>query len=89
MRLFDKTQIIISICGVASSILTLIFLVVCLLTATPVYDENNVLVKIVYLDVPQAFLSIFFFLSAASTVWFIARLVTYKMRKKEATKVVD
>ena len=89
MKLFDKTQMILSICGVATLILSLITFVITIMTATPIYDENNALVKMVYLDVPQTLFTIFFFICLASSVWFLARLITYKMRKKEAIKDID
>ena len=84
MKYFDKLQMVLTIAGISCLILAFIFQIYMTLTATPIYDaETNQLVGYQYLVVPQTLFTIFAFTHVALIAWFIARSITYKMRKKE------
>ena len=83
MKLFDKYQKIITITGLACFALSSIFYVWMVITATPLYDESELIVGYDYQVVPNSLYSIFAFLHIACVVWFVIRLLTYKTRLKE------
>ena len=83
MSWFDKYQKTIAIIGIASFALSLIFWVWNSATAIPLYSEEDVFIGYDYEAIPQALYSIALFLNIASIAWFLARLITYKMRLKE------
>ena len=82
-RFFDKTQLLIAIIAVSATLLSLIFFIVMLFTATPTYDESGALTDLTYNNVIQTIFSIFFLIELIAIVWFIARSITYKLRIKE------
>jgi uncharacterized membrane protein len=82
-RLFDKTQLIIAIIGVASFITTIVLYIPMFLTAEVYYNENGLVDKIEYNFIIQSIFSIFSILNILMLIWFIIRLITYKMRIKE------
>lgn len=83
MKYFDRLQLIITIAGISCLVLTLVFQVITTLTATPIYDEMGLLEGYDYELIPQTFLSIFTFAHIGLLTWFIARSITFQMRKKE------
>ena len=82
-RLFDKTQLIIAIIGVASFITTIVLYIPMFLTAEVYYNENGIVDKIEYNFIIQSIFSIFSILNFLMLIWFVIRLITYKMRIKE------
>ena len=86
MRLFDKIQKIFLIVGIASFVLSIIFLIWNSATATPIYDEVGKLVNYEYQKAPQTLYSITVYLNILCVAWFIVRLITFNMRLKEAEK---
>ena len=84
MKYFDLWQRIITIVGVASFALSVVFLVWNSASATPVYNESGAIVEFKYQVLPQTLFSIFTFLNILCLIWFVARSITYKMRIKEA-----
>ena len=86
MKYFDKWQKFIVIGACASLFLMIVFYVAMVSTGTFVYDENGFVVDLEVDLRLQLFYSTFFFMQLAFGVWFIARSITYRMRKKEALK---
>ena len=86
MRYFDKWQKFIVIGACASLFLMIVFYIVMVSNATPITDENGIVVDLKVDLKLQLFYSTFFFMQLAFGVWFIARSITYGMRKKEALK---
>lgn len=86
MRYFDKWQKFIVIGACASLFLMIVFYIAMVSNATPITDENGIIVELEVNYTLQLFYSTFFFVQLAFGVWFIARSITYGMRKKEALK---
>lgn len=86
MKYFDKWQKLIVIGAGVSLFLMIVFYVAMVSTATFVYDENGFVVDLEVDLRLQLFYSTFFFMQLAFGAWFIARSITYGMRKKEALK---
>jgi len=86
MKYFDKWQKLIVIGIGISLFLTIVFFVAMVSTATPIKDEDGLIINLEVNYTLQLFYSTFFFLQLAFGAWFIARSITYGMRKKEALK---
>lgn len=86
MKYFDKWQKLIVIGAGVSLFLMIVFYVAMVSTGTFVYDENGFVVDLEVDLRLQLFYSTFFFMQLAFGAWFIARSITYGMRKKEALK---
>ncbi len=86
MKYFDKWQKFIVIGAGASLFLMIVFYVAMVSTGTFVYDENGFVVDLEVDLRLQLFYSTFFFMQLAFGAWFIARSITYRMRKKEWLK---
>ena len=83
MRFFDKTMKVLSIVGGSCFVLSMITLIIMLLTANFVRNENGVITEVIYQSIPQYIYSIFVFGNIFCLTWFAARAITYKLRKKE------
>ena len=86
MRYFDKWQKFIVIGAGVSLFLMIVFYVSMVATSTPVLNDAGQVVDIKVDLRLQLFYSTFFFMQLAFGAWFIARSITYRMRKKEALK---
>ena len=85
MKFFDKWQKMILIGLGISAFLMVIFYAMMVMTAKVVEGTEDYLIpQYEYNYTYQVFYSTFFFMQLAFGAWFLARLVTYKMRKKEA-----
>ena len=84
MKLFDKWQKIILIGLGVSSFLMITFYIAMVMTATPVDNPDAIFHEYKFNYTLQLFYSTFFFVQLAFGAWFLARLITFKMRKKEA-----
>lgn len=85
MKFFDKWQKIFLIGTGVSAFLMVIFYTMMVMTAKVVEGTEDYLIpQYEYNYTYQVFYSTFFFMQLAFGAWFLARLVTYKMRKKEA-----
>ena len=82
-RLFDRYQLILIIAAIAMLTTSFIVFVPMYLTATVQYDEAGVVETIVYNRVLQGLYGAFFLLHLIALLWFILRLATFKLRKKE------
>lgn len=81
---FDLYQRIIVIVGIISFTLSIIFYVWMISTAEPQYVmDADIIEGYTYAPIPSALYSIFTFLNLTMIVWFVLRLITYKMRLKE------
>ena len=83
LKLFDKTQLLIAIFAVASFITSIIFFFIMSFTSKTLVDEEG-LSTIVYDPTLQGIYSFFTFAHILGIVWFVARIITYKLRLKEA-----
>ena len=84
LRYFDRYQYLIVIVAIASLAVSMIFLVVMLFTATPVYaEETGELIDLKYNSIIQIIYSSIVLIHLTASAWFIARTITYKMRCKE------
>ena len=86
MRYFDKWQKLIVISAGVSLFLMIVFYMAMVATSTPVLNDVGDVVDIKVDLRLQLFYSTFFFMQLAFGAWFIARSITYGMRKKEALK---
>ena len=86
MRYFDKWQKFIVIGAGVSLFLMIVFYMAMVATSTPVLNDVGDVVDIEVDLRLQLFYSTFFFMQLAFGAWFIARSITYGMRKKEALK---
>ena len=86
MRYFDKWQKFIVIGAGVSLFLMIVFYMAMVATSTPVLNDVGDVVDIKVDLRLQLFYSTFFFMQLAFGAWFIARSITYGMRKKEALK---
>ena len=85
MKFFDKWQKIFLIGTGVSAFLMVIFYAMMVMTAKVVEGTEDYLIpQYEYNYTYQVFYSTFFFMQLAFGAWFLARLVTFKMRKKEA-----
>ena len=85
MKFFDKWQKIILIGLGVSGFLMVVFYIAMVMTAKVVEGtEEYLLPQYEYNYTYQVFYSAFFFAQLAFGAWFLARLITFKMRKKEA-----
>ena len=82
LKRFDKYQLLIAIISASSFALSMIFFVIMYFTAQIVVEEGE-LQKIVYDSTLQGIYSFFIFAYILGSVWFVARLLTYQLRKKE------
>ena len=86
MKYFDKWQKFIVIGAGVSLFLMIVFYMAMVATSTPVLNDVGDVVDIKVDLRLQLFYSTFFFMQLAFGAWFIARSITYRMRKKEALK---
>ena len=86
MKYFDKWQKLIVIGAGVSLFLMIVFYMAMVATSTPVLNDVGDVVDIKVDLRLQLFYSTFFFMQLAFGAWFIARSITYGMRKKEALK---
>ena len=86
MKYFDKWQKLIVIGAGVSLFLMIVFYMAMVATSTPVLNDVGDVVDIEVDLRLQLFYSTFFFMQLAFGAWFIARSITYGMRKKEALK---
>ena len=86
MKYFDKWQKFIVIGAGVSLFLMIVFYMAMVATSTPVLNDVGDVVDIEVDLRLQLFYSTFFFMQLAFGAWFIARSITYRMRKKEALK---
>ena len=85
MKFFDKWQKAFLIGAGASAFLAAIFYVLTIMTAKVVEGTEDYLIpQYEYNYTYQVFYSTFFFVQLAFGAWFLARMITFKMRKKEA-----
>ena len=85
MKFFDKWQKIILIGLGVSGFLMVVFYIAMVMTAKVVEGTEEYLIpQYEYNYTYQVFYSAFFFVQLAFGTWFLARLITFKMRKKEA-----
>ena len=85
MKFFDKWQKAFLIGFGASGFLAAIFYVLTVMTAKVVEGtEDHLIPQYEYNYTYQVFYSTFFFIQLAFGAWFIVRMITFKMRKKEA-----
>ena len=82
-KIFDRYQILITIIGLSALLVAVIMFVVMLFTATPIYDENHILTDLKYNYVIQMVFTIFYLGHLIALLWFVTRLLTYKLRMKE------
>jgi len=83
LKVFDKTQIRIMILTIASFAISIIFMIAAIATGEPVI-EDGVIKDVIYNPTLQALYSFFVFGHFLGLTWFLGRLITYKLRKKEA-----
>ena len=88
LKRFDKYQLLIAILSASSFALSMVFFFIMYFTAQIVVEEGE-LQKIVYDSTLQGIYSFFLFAYILGSVWFFARLITYKMRLKEQQKEKD
>ena len=82
LKRFDKYQLLIAILSASSFALSTVFFIIMYFTAQIVVEEGE-LQKIIYNPTLQGIYSFFTFAYILGSVWFIARLLTYSLRKKE------
>ena len=82
LKRFDKYQLLIAILSASSFALSMVFFFIMYFTAQIVVEDGE-LQKIVYDSTLQGIYSFFTFAYILGSVWFIARLLTYSLRKKE------
>ena len=83
MKFFDRTQLLISIIGIAAFAISIAIFVPMFLTAKITYNESGAMESIEYNLVLQSIYSIFALTNVLALVWFVIRALTYKMRVKE------
>lgn len=86
MKYFDKWQKFIVIGAGVSLFMMIVFYVAMVSNAQPVLNDVGEIVDLKVDIRLQLFYSTFFFMQLAFGAWFIARSITYGMRKKEALK---
>ena len=86
MKYFDKWQKLIVIGAGVSLFMMIVFYVAMVSNAQPVLNDVGEIVDLKVDMRLQLFYSTFFFMQLAFGAWFIARSITYGMRKKEALK---
>ena len=86
MKYFDKWQRLICIGAGVSLVLTVVFYIALIMTAKPTTNDAGLITGYEFNYTLQIFYSAFFFVQLAFIAWFIARSITYGMRKKEALK---
>jgi hypothetical protein len=86
MKYFDKWQKFIVIGAGVSLFMMIVFYVAMVSNAQPVLNDVGEIVDLKVDIRLQLFYSTFFFMQLAFGAWFIARSITYRMRKKEALK---
>ena len=83
IKLFDRYQMILAIVAGASLVVSFIFFVPMYLSASFIYDEMGMLETVEYDSTLQTIYSIFSLLHATALVWFLTRIITFKMRQRE------
>ena len=83
IRLFDKVQLLIAIFTASFFLISIIVYFAMTFTSQVVVEEENIQ-KIVYNPTLQGLYSFFVFGHLLGVVWFVTRLMTFKMRRKEA-----
>ena len=82
LKIFDKYQLLISIIAVASFILSIVFFFAMSFTSQTLVDEEG-MKTIVYNTTLQGLYSFFTFAHILGIVWFVGRIITFPLRKKE------
>jgi len=82
-RLFDRPQLIIGIIGISAFFVATILYVVMLITADVAYLDNGEIDTLTYNPTLFSIRSIFSCIYLLALVWFVIRLITFKMRNKE------
>jgi len=82
-RLFDRPQLIIGIIGISAFFVATILYVVMLITADVTYLDNGEIDTLTYNPTLFSIRSIFSCIYLLALVWFVIRLITFKMRNKE------
>jgi len=82
-RLFDRPQLIIGIIGISAFFVATILYVVMLITANVTYLDNGEIDTLTYNPTLFSIRSIFSCIYLLALVWFVIRLITFKMRNKE------
>lgn len=82
-RLFDRPQLIIGIIGISAFFVATILYVVMLITANVTYLDNGEIDTLTYNPTLFSIRSIFSCIYLIALVWFVIRLITFKMRNKE------
>ena len=83
IKLFDKVQLLIAIFTASFFLVSIIVYFAMAITSQVVVEEENIQ-KIVYNPTLQGLYSFFVFGHLLGVVWFVTRLMTFKMRRKEA-----
>ena len=83
LKRFDSPQLMIGIIGIAGFINSIILFLVMFLTATVNYDSEGHMEYLTYNPVLQSLYSIFALGNILALTWFVIRLATFRMRKKE------
>ena len=86
VKIFDRYQLLIAILSAASFALSTIFFIIMYFTAQIVVEDCE-LQKIVYDSTLQGIYSFFTFAYILGSIWFVARLITFKLRKKEIESI--
>ena len=82
LKRFDKYQLLIAILSASSFALSTVFFIIMYFTAQIVVEDGE-LQKIIYDPTLQGIYSFFIFAYLLGSVWFVTRLLTYQLRKKE------
>ena len=85
LKLFDKAQLLLSISAIVSFLLGTVFFFAMQFTSQTLVNEEGVS-QIFYNPTLQGLYSFFIFAHLLAIVWFVARLITYQLRKKEEMK---
>ena len=82
LKRFDRYQILIGIIAASCFLLSIIMFIIMVFTADVVIEEGKIQ-TITYNFVLQNIYTFFTLAHILAAIWFIARLITFKLRKKE------
>lgn len=82
-KLFDRPQLLISIIGLSSFVTGIILFVIMTFTAQVSYSESGAIETLTYHPTLMAIYSCLNLISFSALVWFVIRLITYRLRNKE------
>ena len=83
MKFFDKAQLILAISIIASFLIFVILFIIMSFTAEKVLNDDGLVDHLVYNKILENIYSMFVFIHLSFLTWFIARAITYSLRKKE------